>query len=110
MKTSIIIHPKTSRSTLIDFCNFHQLIIHVNERDPETRAWGREVEGATVAGYRYYAYILHLEVAENETIYSSPFGNGNTVKAAIRDLAKVMSNKEVRVDHRFLRVPKLLLK
>lgn len=91
--------------TFVEFCTIYNLSVHVNERDPETRKWGKTYNPA--AARRYYASIPHLEVAESEVIYSSPCGNGNTIQSAIRDLARKMSNQEVRVDHRFIRVPKL---
>ena len=101
MKSPLVIKPKAPVLTLADFCGLHNLSIHVHERDPETRSWGG------LAAYRYYADIPHLEVAESEVIYSTSCGHGNTIKSAIMDLTKRMSDKEVRVDHRYIRVPKL---
>ena len=106
MKDPVIISPKPSRITFAQFCFLHNLPIHVHERDLETRAWGK-VHSGLVASYRYYAIIPYLEVAKDEILYSSICGNGNTVQSAIKDLARKMSNQEVRVDHRFIRVPKL---
>ena len=105
MKAPIIISPKPPRITFAQFCSLHNLPIHIYERGPESLTWLKTYN--PLAAYRYYAFIPHLGVAENEVIYSGPCGNGDTTQSAIKNLARKMSNKEVRVDHRFISVPKL---
>lgn len=79
-----IIMNTVSRMTLQGFAEQHNLVMEINERDPN--------EHPNLP--RYYASFEHCEV-KGDGVLIGEFGNGETPEEAMENYAKRISNKRL---------------